>query len=70
MAKLLAERNNNNNNKNKKNKNKEISRSGLSLPVEYSETVRDIRVPFSLLGRCKSHATKRCNPRLCSCYCF
>ena len=35
-----------------------------------SEMVRDIRVPFSLLGRCKSHATKRCNPRLCSCYRF
>ena len=34
MVKLLAERINNNN-KNKNNKNKEISRSGLSLPVEY-----------------------------------
>ena len=32
MVKLLAERINKNK---KKNKNKEISRSGLSLPVEY-----------------------------------
>ena len=39
-------------------------RSNISKTVEY------IRVPFSLLGRCKSHATKRCNPRLCSCYRF
>ena len=52
------------------NKNKEISRSGSRFRSNISETVRDIRVPFSLLGRCKSHATKRCNPRLCSCYRF
>ena len=35
MALLLAERINNNNKNKNKNKNKEISRSGLSLPVEY-----------------------------------
>ena len=43
---------------------------GSRFRSNISETVRDIRVPFSLLGRCKSHATKRCNPRLCSCYRF
>ena len=43
---------------------------GSRFRSNISETVRDIRVPFSLLGRCKSHATKRCNPRLCSYYRF
>ena len=43
---------------------------GSRFRSNISETVRDIRVPFSLLGWCKSHATKRCNPRLCSCYRF
>ena len=43
---------------------------GSRFRSNISETVRDIRVPFSLLGRCKSHATKPCNPRLCSCYRF
>ena len=43
---------------------------GSRFRSNISKTVRDIRVPFSLLGRCKSHATKRCNPRLCSCYRF
>ena len=65
VAKLLAERINN-----KNNKNKEISRSGSRFRSNISKTVRDIRVPFSLLARCKSHATKWCNPRLCSCYRF
>ena len=39
---------------------------GSRFRSNISETVRDIRVPFSLLARCKSHATKWCNPRLCS----
>ena len=43
---------------------------GSRFRSNISETVRDIRVPFSLLARCKSHATKCCNPRLCSCYRF
>ena len=43
---------------------------GSRFRSNISETVRDIRVPFSLLGRCKSHATKRCNLCLCSCYRF
>ena len=42
----------------------------LAYGTNISETVRDIRVTFSLLARCKSHATKRCNPGLCSCYRF
>ena len=56
------------NNKNKKNKKYRVQ--GSRFRSNISETVRDIRVPFSLLARCKSHATKRCNPRLCSCYRF
>ena len=43
---------------------------GSCFRSNISETVKEIRVPFSLLARCKSHATKRCNPRLCSCYRF
>ena len=43
---------------------------GSCFRSNISETVIEIRVPFSLLARCKSHATKRCNPRLCSCYRF
>ena len=69
MAKLLAERININNNK-KKNKNKEISRSGLSLPVEYLQNGKRYSSSVFTFGWCKSHATKRCNPRLCSCYRF
>ena len=43
---------------------------GSCFRSNISETVKDIRVPFSLLARCKSHAKKRCNPCLCSCYRF
>ena len=43
---------------------------GSCFRSNISETVRDIRVPFSLLARCKSHATKRYKRRCCSCYRF
>ena len=43
---------------------------GSCFRSNISETVRDIRVSFSLVANGKSHATKRCNPRLCSCYRF
>ena len=50
--------------------NKETSRSGLLLPVEYLRNgERYLSFVFSLANR-KSHATKRCNPRLCGCYRF
>ena len=58
------------NNKNKKNKNKEISRSGLSLPVEYLRNGKRYSSFVFTLNNGKSHATKRCNPGLCSCYHF
>ena len=38
---------------NKNNKNKEISRSGLVFRSNISETVRDIRVPFSVWPRAR-----------------
>ena len=60
----------NNNNKNKKNKNKEISRSGLSLPVEYLRNGKRYSSFVFTLDNGKSHATKGCNPGLCSCYHF
>ena len=62
MALLLAER--------KYNKNKEISRSGLSLPVEYLRNGKRYSSFVLTVANGKSHATKRCNPRLCSCYHF
>ena len=55
-----------NNNK----KNKEISRSGLSLPVEYLLNGKRYSRFVLTLAKCKGHATKRCNPRLCCCYRF
>ena len=64
MNKLLAER------KKKKKKNKETSHSGLLLPVEYLRNdKRYSSFVFTVVKR-KSNATKRCNPRLCSCYRF
>ena len=52
------------------NKNKEISRSGLLLPVEYLRNGKRYSRFVSTVAKCKSHATKRCNPRLCCCYRF
>ena len=50
--------------------NKETSRSGLLPPVKYLRNgKRYSSFVFTLANR-KSHATKRCNPRLCSCYRF
>ena len=43
---------------------------GSCFRSNISETVKDIRVPFSLLAKCKSHATKRYKRRCCSCYRF
>ena len=57
---------NNNNNK----KNKEISRSGLLLPVEYLRNGKRYSSFVFTVTNGKSHATKRCNPRLCCCYRF
>ena len=66
MAKLLAERKK----KKKKKNNKEISRAGLLLPVEYLRNgKRYSRFVFTVANG-KSHATKRCQTRLCSCYRF
>ena len=67
MAKLLAERRNKNKNN---NKNKEISRSELLLPVEYLRNGKRYLSFVFTVAKGKSHATKRCNPRLCSCYRF
>ena len=62
MALLLAERKYNNN----KNKNKETSRSGLLLPVEYLRNGKRYSSFVFYVANRKSHATKRCNTRLCS----
>ena len=55
---------------NNKNKNKEISRSGLLLPVEYLRNGKRYSSFVFTLANGKSHATKRCNSRLCFCYRF
>ena len=52
------------------NKNKEISRSGLLLPVEYLRNGKRYSSFVFTVANGKSHATKWCNPRLCSCYHF
>ena len=52
------------------NKNKEISRSGLLLPVEYLRNGKRYSSFVLTVTKRKSHATKRCNPRLCCCYRF
>ena len=52
------------------NKNKEISRSRLLLPVEYLQNGKRYSSFVFTVANGKSHATKRCNPRLCSCYRF
>ena len=52
------------------NKNKEISRSGLSLPVEYLWNGKRYSSFVFTVANGKSHATKRCNPRLCCFYRF
>ena len=52
------------------NKNKEISRSGLLLPVEYLRNGKRYSSFVFTVTNGKSHATKRCNPRLCCCYRF
>ena len=43
---------------------------GSCFRSNISETVRDIPSSVFTFGRSKSHATKRCYPRLCSCYRF
>ena len=52
------------------NKNEEISRSGLSLPVEYLRNGKRYSSFVFTVANGKSHATKRCNPRLCCFYRF
>ena len=49
-----------------KNKNKEISRSGLLLPVEYLRNGERYSSSVFTVAKRESHATKRCNPGLCS----
>ena len=55
---------------NKNNKNKETSRSGLLLLVEYLRNGKRYSSFVFTVAKRKSHATKRCNPRFCSCYRF
>ena len=50
--------------------NKEILRSGLLLPVEYLRNGKRYSRFVFTVAKCKSHTTKRCNPRLCCCYRF
>ena len=51
-------------------KSKEINCSGLLLPVEYLRNGKRYLSFVFTVAECKSRSTKRCNPRLCSCYRF